>query len=282
LFGFVEVFRSGDPTELEVGRALLEREDIRAVLGQRALRVAERDVLRAVEILARWPPYKKRDSEEQERSILPFRPAFSTRGTAALPLLAVVLMVALHAVMGSWWKDAEFSTRAVLRGDLWRLLTYVFLHRDNVHLASNSGAMAVLGWALVGRMGGGRAALLFVLTGALGGAICLLRQPGHSHVGASGAIFGLLGALVALKISDLRQGVLLVRREVLRVSGFVALALLSGVSENTDWLAHAGGFLAAFLVLPLVRARDSAQSGIAAGALVILAWLPVLLRAWAR
>lgn len=277
-----EIFRSGDPTERDVARALLERDDIRVWLDGRAVRVRERDVVRAVEILARWPPFRQRGDDQPEVRALPRPIAFTTRGTWILPVLGVVLIVALHAVAGDWWRDARFSTRSVLEGEVWRLLTSVFLHRDNVHLASNSGAMIVLGWALAGRIGNGRAALAFVLTGALGSAICLLRHAGHSHVGASGAIFGLLGMLVSLRIDDLRQGAVLMRREVLRLGGFVALALLSGVGPRTDWLAHAGGFAGGLLVQSLIRRRDGTGSGLLAAALLLASWLPVLLRAWGR
>jgi len=276
------VFRSGDPTELEVARALLERDGVDVWMGERVLRVSESNVVRAVEILARWTPFQRRDIDDDEGHILRLPLTPIARGGVTLPLLSIVLMVALHAVAGSWWKDAEFTNATVLRGQVWRLLTYVFLHRDAVHLSSNSAALAVLGWALVGRWGNGRAALLFVLCGALGGAICLLRPGPHAHVGASGAIFGLLGALVALKITDLRRGALLLRREVLRLVGFVALALLSGVGPNTDWLAHGGGFVVGMALAPLLRPRHAQVSGVVAGALVVAVWLPVLARAWAR
>jgi membrane associated rhomboid family serine protease len=276
-----EVFRSGDPTELEVARALLERDDVRAWLGAGVVRVEEKNVVRASEILARWKPYRRQDADEGEGRVLRL-PLPPLRAAPTLPLLTIVLLIALHAVAGSWWKDAEFSRAAALHGEVWTLLTYVFLHRDLVHLASNSGALLVLGWALVGRMGNGRAALLFVLGGVLGGALCLLRHGAHAHVGASGAIFAMLGALVALRIDDLRLGVVLLRREVLRLGGFVVLALLAGVGPSTDWLAHAGGFLAGAGLALLLRRRDATRSGVLAGALVVAGWLPVLLRAWAR
>jgi membrane associated rhomboid family serine protease len=280
LLGWSEVFRSGDPTELEVARALLEREGVGVWMGERVLRVSQPDVVRAVEILARWSPYRASADADARVLRLPL-PALA-RGSAALPMLAVVLMVALHAVAGSWWADAEFTKAAVLRGQIWRCLTSVFLHRDAVHLASNCGAMAVLGWALAGRWGQGRAAWLFLCGGALGGAICLLRPGMHSHVGASGAIFALLGALVALKIGDLRGGATLLRREVLRLVGFVALALLSGVGPRTDWLAHAGGFVAGLALAPRIGRRPWRAAGLVSALGVVLAWLPVLLRAWRR
>jgi membrane associated rhomboid family serine protease len=82
----------------------------------------------------------------------------------------------------------------VADGDYWRLITAAFLHYGPFHLLLNMLALWWFGSLLEERIGSGKFLLLYVVSGLAGSAGALLLDPLQPTVGASGAIFGVLGA----------------------------------------------------------------------------------------
>jgi rhomboid protease GluP len=149
---------------------------------------------------------------------------------------------------------------AIAAGEYWRLLTPVFLHAGLLHLALNSYALLVFGPGLEGILGPRWFAALYFLSGLTASATsyALSFRLAYS-VGASGAVFGLLGAWVALHwrrrhlSRQAREGLsgLLVLVAVNVAFGFAVPAI--------DNLAHlgglAGGLVAGLALDPGVRRR---------------------------
>jgi len=156
---------------------------------------------------------------------------------------------------------------AVAAGEWWRLLTAPFLHVGLWHLGLNMFALWVLGGVLEPLLGRGRFLVIYLMS-ALGGAVAsyAFSNPGSISVGASGAVFGLLGGLLVA-----------LRRLNRDVSGVVALLLinvaLGFVFPNIDWRAHLGGLVvgalvtAAFVYAP-ARYRTAVGWGTIAAVLV--------------
>jgi membrane associated rhomboid family serine protease len=158
-----------------------------------------------------------------------------------------------HAIK-AWLSD---GSREVWRGELWRVFTYAFLHANTTHLLVNMLALYSLGGFLEALLGGRRYLLVYCasavgggVASALAGAVreALGGLPSYS-VGASGAIWGLMGATLALVIG--RQRVLpgliargLRQRLLLVLVINVALSFLPGI----DLYAHFGGGLVGFLL----------------------------------
>jgi membrane associated rhomboid family serine protease len=88
------------------------------------------------------------------------------------------------------------------QGDWWRLITAAFLHYGPLHLALNMLALWWFGAAVEQVLGRGRYLLLYLVSGLAGSAGALIAAPNALTVGASGAIFGILGAAFVLE----RQG----------------------------------------------------------------------------
>jgi membrane associated rhomboid family serine protease len=87
----------------------------------------------------------------------------------------------------------------VANGDYWRLLTAAFLHYGPLHLLMNMFALYWFGSLLEQRIGSGKFVLLYVVSGLAGSAGALILDPLQPTVGASGAIFGVLGAGLVLE-----------------------------------------------------------------------------------
>jgi membrane associated rhomboid family serine protease len=90
----------------------------------------------------------------------------------------------------------------VAAGDWWRLFTSMFLHYGPIHLGFNMLALWWFGSAVEQVLGRWRYLLLYVVSGLAGSAGALLFTPESPTVGASGALFGILGAALVLE----RQG----------------------------------------------------------------------------
>ena len=135
---------------------------------------------------------------------------------------------------------------AVTSGEWWRLGAAVFLHAGLVHLAFNMAALLTIG-GLTERMFGHASFLMLYLVSGLAGSIASVYfHPFAVGVGASGAVFGLYGALfayLALQRASLPPDV----ARSLRNGGvaFVGYALLFGVTHaGVGTAAHVGGFFA--------------------------------------
>ena len=87
----------------------------------------------------------------------------------------------------------------VAHGDWWRLMTAAFLHYGPFHLILNMLALWWFGSLLERRIGSGRFLLLYLVSGLAGSAGALILDPTVPTVGASGAIFGILGAGLVLE-----------------------------------------------------------------------------------
>ena len=87
-------------------------------------------------------------------------------------------------------------------GEWWRLITAAFLHYGPIHLGLNMLALWWIGRPLESYLGPFRYLLLYLVSGLAGSAGALLMTPNGVTVGASGAIFGILGAAIVLE----RQG----------------------------------------------------------------------------
>src|SRR5205823_601758 len=95
--------------------------------------------------------------------------------------------------------DSHGHLIGVAEGDWWRLITAAFLHYGPFHLFLNMLALYWFGSLLEQRIGSGRFLALYLVSGLAGSAGALLWSPLVPTVGASGAIFGILGAGLVLE-----------------------------------------------------------------------------------
>jgi membrane associated rhomboid family serine protease len=166
-------------------------------------------------------------------------------------------------------------------GEWWRLLTSAFLHGSLLHIGFNMFVLFALGPTLERVLGHGRYLALYLLA-ALGGSVAsyVFSDIRTVSVGASGAIFGLMGALLVagrrLK-SDMRQVAILLVINV--VIGFLA--------PGIDWRAHLGGLVvgaavAAVLVWtpPALRAVQGLWQVLGLIAIVAVLALLTMVRTW--
>lgn len=171
---------------------------------------------------------------------------------ATIILVAVNVMVFLitdvMAMKGSysWIEHGSLGFDPILNHhELYRLLTHLFLHANEEHLLNNMLMLAILGYYMEEDLGHLRFLILYFCTGII--AACtsmvynMMQMDFTPSIGASGAIFGLMGGFVFL-IWHLRQQQQPVDPRRLLLA--VAISFYGGVnSQGIDMMAHAGGFL---------------------------------------
>ncbi len=151
-----------------------------------------------------------------------------------------LLQVLSKSLIGPNWAVFMFGLHppAVANGDWWRLITATFLHGSLLHLGFNMLALWILGTQVEIYLGSKKFLLLYFVS-AIGGSLTsfYFSPPATFSIGASGAIFGLMGAFIVIgkKLrADVSQIMILLLINV--VLGFT----VSGI----DWRAHLGGLVA--------------------------------------
>ena len=130
---------------------------------------------------------------------------------------------------------------AVANGDWWRLITSAFLHASLLHIAFNMYFLWFVGSAVEQALGRGRFLLIYFVSALAGSAGALVWTPATPTVGASGALFGILGAALVLE----RQ-----RNFVLGGSALALIVinlLLSFTLSNISVGGHIGGLIGGIL-----------------------------------
>ena len=158
------------------------------------------------------------------------------------------------------------SASAVVRdGDYWRLITATLLHGGLMHLALNMWALWVAGTQVCRWFGNGQFLLIYWGSALAGSALSLHFSAQQSvSVGASGAVFGVLGALLAGVWQHRERVPKALVNQLLTSQGlFVAISLGQGFTRpGIDNAAHVGGLLAgaamAWLLVELVDEQASA------------------------
>ena len=104
-----------------------------------------------------------------------------------------------HGVLVSTAIDSSGQAVGVAEGEWWRLITATFLHYGPLHLGMNMLVLWFIGPPLEDYFGHWRYLLVYVVSGLAGSAGALLWSPDSLTVGASGAIWGIMGAALVLE-----------------------------------------------------------------------------------
>ena len=185
--------------------------------------------------------------------------------------------------------DSNGQVVGLIEGEWWRLLTSAFLHYGPLHLAMNMYSLWLIGQLLEQSLGAARYLSIYLVSGLAGATGALLigsrselfdPSPGSPTVGASGAIFGILGAAIVLE----RQ-----RTYVLGGSAVTLLALnlaFTFAVPNISIGGHVGGLVGGALCILLIsqfgrRSAVYARNDILAwGGIASVAVLSFLVAYW--
>ena len=193
------------------------------------------------------------------------------QGMGYAPPATLTLIVALGAIFGWQLSSGALTSEQsiiaagalvrerVMQGEWWRLLSATVLHGNLEHIVGNAVSLYILGMATEHAYGTRSMLGIYLASGLAGSVLSAAMSPGPS-VGASGAIFGLMGAVMvlfwrhhtALMVRDTRIGV------VIAVWAFLTIAA-GLVTPMIDNAAHLGGMFGGMAVAWTMRPRILAR-----------------------
>ncbi|MFM9968576.1 MAG: rhomboid family intramembrane serine protease [Burkholderiales bacterium] len=200
---------------------------------------------------------------------------------------ANVLVFIAFGMAGNGWMNADSEALIrwgsnfgpqTLSGEPWRLASSMFLHGGLVHLAVNMFTLFDLGRLCEMFFGRARFPVLYVLSGLAGSLASVYWNPLVNSVGASGAICGVLGAMLVFMLdSRNRVPVAMLKSHATGIGIFLIYSVVMGVSDAPiDHAAHAGGLVGGG-ICAYVLSRWHGTAFAATGSVVIVGVLASLL-----
>ncbi|WP_297417166.1 rhomboid family intramembrane serine protease [Clostridium sp.] len=132
------------------------------------------------------------------------------------------------------------------QGQIWRLFTCAFLHSGLIHIACNMYSLYIIGPQIQQIFGTVKYLLIYACSCITASLLSYYMSPNSISVGASGAIFGLMGALLAFAIIERNR---IQKRFLFSIMQVIAINLFIGLSiKNIDNFAHIGGLIGGGLI----------------------------------
>jgi rhomboid protease GluP len=142
---------------------------------------------------------------------------------------------------------ALYGPFVVLKGEWWRLLSAMFLHGGMTHILMNMVSLYIVGRGMELHFSKAAYLSVYLFSGLLGGMASLYMHPESVGIGASGAIFGVFGALAGFFLAH-RRTIAAHSREIMKdFAVILGLNLVLGLSiPSIDMSAHMGGLVVGF------------------------------------
>ena len=164
----------------------------------------------------------------------------------------IVICVVMFLISGMGYDTGKLimfganSTRLVKNGELYRLFTYMFLHGGFLHIFMNMYSLYIVGTRVEDFFGKWKYLLIYLVSGICGGLLSIGLNSNIISVGASGAIFGLFGALLYFGNNYRGYVGAMVKSQILPI---VIYNLVIGFFlPEIDMWGHVGGLIGGFLM----------------------------------
>lgn len=146
----------------------------------------------------------------------------------------------------------------VKNGEYYRLFTCIFLHIGIMHLICNMYSLYVIGREVESLFGKVKYIIIFILSGIFGSIMSIAFTHNTISAGASGAIFGLLGALLYFGINYRTYLGEAIKRTIIPI--IVVNLIIGFFAEGIDLAAHIGGLVGGVLVSMMVGVPDKSKT----------------------
>ncbi|MGZ4159878.1 MAG: rhomboid family intramembrane serine protease [Neobacillus sp.] len=176
--------------------------------------------------------------------------------------LVLYLLTVLPFFPNNWFIETFSGVNLYIsEGELWRLITPTFMHNGFSHMIFNSFSLLLFGPALEQILGSGKFLFVYLVSGLIANIATLFLEPlTYTHVGSSGAIFGLFGFYLAL---------IMFRKNILSRQNSQIIMILSAISlimtflqPNINITAHLFGLMGGFALgaIPYFNKKDFSDS----------------------
>ena len=210
-----------------------------------------------------FPKYQenqRKKKEEEDDFIFSIRLFIPTKEFLITPILVdiniiifiVLVVLGVNPIYPRTEDLIKFGalTSDLFNGEYWRIISSMFMHGGIMHLTMNVIVLGIVGYLSENTFGKSRFAIIYFVSGIVAGLFTLLWHDGNIvAVGASGAIFGLIGANAMLLI--LQNNFKETKKPLLLIFGYLLVSVIIGLISNADNAAHLSGFLSGMIISAL-------------------------------
>ena len=202
---------------------------------------------------------------------LPTAQPYVTYALMAINIAVFVIDLGMGATInngqGELWARGVLFAPGIVAGEWWRLVTSGFLHYGFIHLGMNMFVLWRIGPQIEKLLGHVQYLALYIASIVAGALGALLLSPNDFTVGASGAVFGLLGAAAAFQISNK------INLWTSGLGGLIAINLAISLVPGVSLGGHLGGIVAGgavgWIMFELERRRQSPLLGVGIAVAII-------------
>lgn len=145
----------------------------------------------------------------------------------------------------------------IMRGEIWRIVTSIFIHIDFYHFFVNSYALLLICLSIEKLTGKSKFLGIYMASGIVGNILTVFLRPHIWSAGASGALYGILGAYFGLQN----------RYKIFKSSLFLRIAILTALDTilallpamRVNILAHLGGLLCGFILSSFLTLEENRE-----------------------
>ncbi|MFB6454984.1 rhomboid family intramembrane serine protease [Chitinophaga sp. Hz27] len=212
-------------------------------------------------IKERHEHHEYQGQQQYQAPARPRKPNYSVlkirKGYVVTPML-IYINVAVYLIMAfsglgvlafrsddllKWGADFRPYT---INGQWWRLVTSMFLHGGLMHVAMNMYGLLFAGSFLERLLDSKKLLIVYMITGIVASLASIAWHPETVSVGASGAIFGLFGVILAFLISDRKNE--FSKGLLMNMLFWIGFNLMLGLNEGIDNAAHIGGLVSGLII----------------------------------
>jgi rhomboid protease GluP len=176
--------------------------------------------------------------------------------------IALYLLTVLPIFPNIWFSETFSGVNLyIMEGEYWRLITPTFMHSGFTHMLFNSFSLLLFGPALERMLGSGRFLFVYLISGLIANIATLVFEPlTYTHVGSSGAIFGLFGYYISIIM--FRKNMLSRQTSQIIITLCVISLIMTFLQPNINITAHLFGFLGGFFIgaIPYFNKKDFSDS----------------------
>lgn len=172
------------------------------------------------------------------------------------PMISIILMIHLIIFIFTsvpylddleWFEYLAGNNEMILAGEYWRLITPIFVHLGFSHILFNSFSLIIFAPALERTLGSFIFIIVYLAAGIAANIATLLIQPAYfTHVGASGAIFGLFGIYLAFVF--FKKGLIHSNDQQIIIPIAVVSVIMTFLQPNINITGHIFGLISGILI----------------------------------
>ena len=197
---------------------------------------------------------------EAKRSAPKVRTAMAATAPVVMGIIAITVIAFIADGLGTGTLSGRLASwgPAIYAGEWWLVITPVLAHANFIHIGFNMLVLYMYGSNVEQAFGSVRLLAIYIASGITGSAFSVALGPGAPSIGASGAVFGVVGALLVYLYK--RRTSQFIRQHLSSITSFLVLNTVLGfVLPNVDIMAHLGGFVGG-AVLGLLFDRQPATN----------------------